>query len=160
MGASGIFVFIIFQFPNALLYLSLAKLHQKLNRKGSCRDRSDNPVPQSTKQNGMQTCSAQIWNRRTYAIQLPSEPPVFECMCVRQRKRETEIYLIYSLNLIRSQHFHFLYFLLVSCPIKSFSSLIQLAKMKEGINTRRVGLPAGVYAKISIAKTAINRKIL
>ena len=95
-----------------------------------------------------------------YAMQLPSEPPVFECMCVRERKRETEIYLIYSLNLIRSQYFHFFYFLLVSCPIKYFSSLILLATMKEGINIRRVGLPAAVSAKISIARTAMNRRIL
>lgn len=56
--------------------------------KGSCRDSSDNPVFQSTEQNGMQTCRAQIWNGRTYATQLPYEPPVFECMCEREKERQ------------------------------------------------------------------------
>ena len=82
---------------------------------------------------------------------------LFLSVCVRERKRDRGIFNIF---LESNKKFSIFSFPLLSpsqlSKIKYFSSLILLAKMKEGINIRRVALPAGVSAKISIARTAMN----
>lgn len=124
--------------------------------KGSCRDHSDNPVSQSTKQNGCR----HVEHRSGMAEHMQHSyhlNHLFLSVCVRERKRDRGIFNIFLESNKKASIFSFL---LLSpsqlSKIKYFSSLILLAKMKEGINIRRVTLPAGVSAKISIARTAMN----